>query len=115
MRAPAFRMALHRAGEQAKLTKRITPYVLRHCFATHLLDLGTDTRVIQVLLGHASIRTTARYVRVSTQVMSQAASLLEALHVVYPCPRPTRGAPIDHSTTSVRSHAVTVIDLLLTL
>lgn len=79
MRAPALRMALHRAGEQSGISKRVTPHVLRHCFATHLLDLGTDTRVIQVLLGHSSIRTTARYVRVSTQLMSQAASLLDEL------------------------------------
>jgi site-specific recombinase XerD len=75
-------MALHRAGQQAKMTKRVTPHVLGHCFATHLLDLGTDTRVIQVLLGHSSIRTTARYVQVSTQLMSQAASLLDQLPVV---------------------------------
>jgi integrase/recombinase XerD len=79
MRAPALRMALHRAGEQSKIAKRVTPHVLRHCFATHLLDLGTDTRVIQVLLGHSSIRTTARYVQVSMQVMSRAASLLDGL------------------------------------
>lgn len=79
MRAPALRMALHRAQEDAGITKHVTPHVLRHSFATHLLDLGTDTRVIQVLLGHSSIRTTTRYVQVSAQLMSQAASLLDNL------------------------------------
>lgn len=82
MRAPALRMALHRAAEKSRIMKRVSPHVLRHSFATHLLDLGTDTRVIQVLLGHSSIRTTTRYVQVSQQLMSQAASLLDALPAV---------------------------------
>ena len=75
------RRAFALASEQAGLKKCVKPHMLRHSFATHLLDAGTDVRVIQVMLGHKSILTTARYTRVSTKLMQQTPSPLDLLPV----------------------------------
>lgn len=78
-RPPSVRRALSKAARAAGLTKRVTPHVLRHSFATHQLEAGTDVRVIQAMLGHGSIRSTTRYTQVSVGLLRQAKPLLDEL------------------------------------
>lgn len=73
------RIALRRAASDAGVEKNVTPHVLRHSFATHLLELGVEMRVIQQLLGHASIRTTMRYTHVSREHVARIKSPLDLL------------------------------------
>lgn len=77
--ADSVRKVLHKAIKDCGIEKRVTPHVLRHSFATHLLDTGTDIRTIQVLLGHSSIQTTQIYTQVSPQHMSRVRSPLDLL------------------------------------
>ena len=75
------RSALKAAAKEAWIKKRMTPHVLRHSFATHLLEQGTDVLVISALLGHASTRTTARYARVTQKIVRETPSPLDLLPV----------------------------------
>jgi len=61
------------------LKKRVTPHTLRHGFATHLLENGVDLRTIQVLLGHASFSSTARYTHIATAALAKVKSPLDSL------------------------------------
>jgi site-specific recombinase XerD len=71
--------ATHEAAEAAGIRTRVTPHTLRHSFATHLLEQDVDIRVIQVLLGHSKLDTTALYARVATKTIRSVTSPLEHL------------------------------------
>jgi integrase/recombinase XerD len=67
------------AAHAAGITKRVGPHTLRHSFATHLLEDGVDIRIIQILLGHAQLTTTALYTRVATRTVRNVISPLDKL------------------------------------
>lgn len=79
VRGGAVRTALHRAAAKTGMRKKVTPHVLRHTCATHLLEAGVDMRVIQAMLGHESIGTTSRYTRVCGELLKQTSHLLDGL------------------------------------
>jgi integrase/recombinase XerD len=93
------RRAVHRAVADVGLGRRVTVHAFRHSFATHLLEAGEDLRTIPVLLGHRSIRNTARYLQVSTLHLARVKSPLDALGAV------PHAAPPDARRRPVRAPA----------
>ena len=76
--------AVQEAAKRAGITKHVTPHTLRHCFASHLLEAGTDLRTIQILMGHRDIEATARYLHVSSKHLQAAVNPIEQIHVAGP-------------------------------
>jgi site-specific recombinase XerD len=82
----ALQVACRRAAAAAGLGKSVTVHTLRHSFATHLLEQGVDIRVIQDLLGHRHIKSTAGYARVAINLIRQVQSPLELLNITRTAP-----------------------------
>lgn len=75
------------AAVAAGIQKKVTPHVLRHCFATHMLEAGVDIRIVQSLLGHNSAATTVRYHHMSRTVVTATTNPLDLLESTKPKPR----------------------------
>jgi integrase/recombinase XerD len=75
----AVEQACQKAHRRARIPKPVTPHSMRHAFAVHLLEAGTDVRTIQLLLGHRSLATTARYLRIATSKVCSTTSPLDLL------------------------------------
>jgi integrase/recombinase XerD len=84
----------HQAAEAAGIKKAVTLHALRHSFATHLLERGTDIRIIQALLGHEKLDTTARYTRVATGMIAGIESPLDLLSQPRRRPKKSRKDPL---------------------
>jgi integrase/recombinase XerD len=84
----AVQKACNQAARAAGVRKRVTPHVLRHSFATHMLESGADLRLIQTLLGHRSVATTQLYTHVSADRIRAVANPLDRLDLVMDCAAP---------------------------
>jgi integrase/recombinase XerD len=77
----SIRHVFRKAAQRAGIKRRVYPHLFRHACATHMLDAGADLRTIQVMLGHSDIRTTARYLHISSQRLQAIRSPFDALPI----------------------------------
>jgi site-specific recombinase XerD len=90
----AVELACRLARRRARIAEPVTPHSFRHAFAVHLLEPGTDVRTIQLLLGHRSLATTARYLRIATSKVCSTSSPLDLLP--QPVAAPPKPPPPEH-------------------
>jgi integrase/recombinase XerD len=76
-------LVLRQVIRETGLLKKVTMHTLRHCFATHLMEAGTDIRILQGLLGHSSILTTMRYTHITDRLVQKLVSPLDILHPAF--------------------------------
>ena len=95
--------AVHEAAERAGIRKRVSPHTLRHSFATHLLEQDVDIRVIQVLLGHSKLETTALYTKVSTRTIQAVSSPLDRVKALMEGKTVTEGKTVREGKTQMEA------------
>jgi hypothetical protein len=88
----ALHASCHSACKAASLARRVTVHTLRHSSATHLLEASTDIQIVQALLGHGNLSTTARYTRVASTTICSTASPFDRLHLQMVPPARSKGA-----------------------
>jgi integrase/recombinase XerD len=79
MNRNSIRSMVHQAKEAAGIQKQVTTHTMRHSFATHQLEDGVDIRKIQLMLGHRSLRTTAKYLHVASNYLEETSNPLDTL------------------------------------